>query len=508
MDMEQNKSLREETTLSAARHLTTVSHEVGSDFTLPDYMPAIRRVIHVEASVLPDNRFLSGSALEFGGTVAYSVLYIGEGGELFSAPLTEEYTASTALPEDAAVDAAAAAMDTAVENVTCRVTAPRRLTLRCRMKTKIAVLLPRTVTERLSVAGGGRLTPADEIAIERLTETAHDTLLSRGELTAAVSGTLPARGKVIRCSGAVRVEEAVAGAGAVTARGDVIVTAIFLTPEGTYTCQSAKIPFSETVTVPDAEAGDGARAFGRAASVSVTPGEDGSTWEIEYDLEAESARACVRSYTADLFSTDCAAAVEWEEADSLRLLRCGQGALTVTGEGGRQSKAASGETVLDTRAVCTPERVEVQNGRLAVSGSCAVTVLLLSDGDVISEEFTLPFRYECESAAEAADLLWRCHVGTVDASARPEGDKLSVRLELSVSLCALGKSRIRFVDAAVLNKAAVPAKDDGCIRICYPDPGETLWEIAKRYGVSRRTLCVQNGLPDTETVCDGAPILI
>ena len=99
-------------------------------------------------------------------------------------------------------------------------------------------------------------------------------------------------------------------------------------------------------------------------------------------------------------------------------------------------------------------------------------------------------------------------MGTVDAAARPEGDKLSVRLELSVNLCALGKSRIRFVDAAVLNKAAVPAKDDGCICICYPDPGETLWEIAKRYGVSRRTLCVQNGLPDTETVCDGAPILI
>ncbi len=508
MHMEQNKSLREETALTAAQHLSTVSHEAGSDFTLPDYMPAIRRVISVEASPLPDNRFLSGNALEFGGTIAYSVLYIGEGGELFCAPLTEEYTASTALPESAAVDAAAAAMDTVVENVTCRVTAPRRLTLRCRMKTKIAVLLPRTITERVSDVGGGRLTPADEIAIERLTAEAHDTLLSRGELTAAASGTLPARGKVIRCAGAVRVEEAVAGAGAVTARGDVIVTAICLSPEGTYVCHTSKAPFSETVTVPSAEMGDMARAWGRAASVTVTPGEDGGTWEVEYDLEAECARAVIRPYTADLFSTDCTAAVEFEEADSLRLLRCGQNALTVTGEGGRQSKAAAGDTVLDTRALCTPERVEVQNGRLTVSGTCAVNVLILTEGDVLSEEFTLPFRCECDSPAEASDLLWRCHVETVDASARPEGDKLAVRLELSVSLSALGRERIRCVDTVVLHKGESRKADDGCIRICYPDVGETIWEIAKRYGVSRRTICAQNGIPDTETVSDGAPILI
>lgn len=494
--------------LTAAAYTASQSHEAAEDFLLPDYMPAVRRVVSAEAVALPENRFLNGTALEFGGTLAFGILYIGEGGELFCAPLTAEYSASASLGASTVTDAAAVGIDTAVETVTCRVTAPRRLTLKCRMKTKITALTPISIDDRLTDAAGGRLTVADELAVERLTAEAHDTVTARGGMTATAGGTLSGSVKVISCSGAIRVEEAVASAGAVTARGDAIFTALCLSPEGTYYRTSAKAPFSETVTVPDAASGDAARAWGRSAAVTVTPSEAGTAWEIEFDLEAEAARAAVRQYTADLFSTDCAAAVEWKETDSLRLLRCGQGSVTVTGEGGRQSKSVPGETILDTRAVCTPERVECRDGRLILHGTCAVSVLMLADGDAVCEEFTLPLRYECECAAPAADPLWRCAVETVSADARTEGDKLAVHLDLSVSLAAWSREKIRFVESAALTKSARRPQDDGCIRICYPDPGEPLWEIAKRYGVSRQTIRAENGLPDGESVSDGAPLLI
>lgn len=509
MDMEQNKSLREETSLTAIAHASTLTHEAAEDFLLPDYMPAVRRVVRVEATPLPENRFLTGSAIEFGGTVAYSVLYIGEGGELFTAPLTTEYTASSALGDSGVSDAAAVGIDTAAENVTCRVTAPRRLTLKCRMKTKLTATVPVMIGETVAESTGARITPADEIALERLTAEAHNTVLSRGELTATSEGTIAAEGKIIRCGGAVRVEEAVAGEGAVTVRGDVVVFVIYLSPEGTYSTASAKEPFTETVTVPGAEPGDAARAVGRAASVAVTVSEDGSRFEIEYDLEAETARACTALYTADIFSTDCAAASEFTEEDSLSLVKCAQGSLTVSGEGERRSKAAAGESILDTHAVASVEHAELQNGRLILTGNCAVSVLILAEGDVVSEEFTLPWRYECDSPVpSASDLLWRCTAETVGAVTRFEGDKFSVRLDLAVSMTVLSREKIRRVKTATLTKSEKRAADDGCIRVTYPARGESLWEIAKRYGVSRSTIRAQNGIPDVETECDGAPLLI
>ncbi len=509
MDMEQMKLPREETRLTAVTHASTLTHESAEEFLLPDYMPAVRRIVSVAATPLPENRFLTGTALEFGGTLSYAVLYIGEGGELFEAPLTTEYTASAAIGENGVTDAAAVGIDTAVENVTCRVTAPRKLTLKSRMKTKLTATAPRVLSEEITESAGARLTPADEIAIERLKDETDDTCLARGELTATTEGTISAQGKVIRCRGAVRVEEAVASLGAVTVRGDVIVTVITLSPEGTYVSASAKEPFTETITVPGAEAGDAARASGRAASVTVTMGEDGARFEIEYDLEAEVARFGKCVYTADTYSTDCRAAATFAEADSLALVKCGQGSLTVSGEGERRSKPISGETVLDTYAVPSIEGVALQNGRLMLTGNCAVTVLLLSDGDVVAEELVLPWRYECDAAVtDGADLLWRCAAESVGASARPEGDKLSARLDLALSMTVLRRDKIRCVQTVTLTKSEKREADDGCIRVTYPARGEALWEIAKRYGVSVETVRRQNGIPDTEKECDGVPLLI
>ncbi len=508
--MEQSRLIREEATLSAVFYHAAQTHETSEEYLLPDYMPQVQRVISVRATALPESRFLTGKALEFGGTLAYSVLYMGEGGEIYCAPLTSEYTASASLGENAAVDAASIGVDTTVENVTCRVTAPRRLTLKCRLKSLITSLRPCSVADKLQESTGGRLTTADELAIERLTAEAEDTVLSRGDLTAAVSGNIGAAGKVIACNGTVRVEDATAGDGEVQVRGDVLLHVILLSSEGKYISSATKESFTESVLVPGAVSEGSARAWGRAASVSVTPGEDGCTWEVEFDLEAECAQPLKRTYTVDLFSTDCACEIETAETDSLRLLRCGVGAVTVSGEGVRQGKALADESVLDAYAVCSADRMEVANGKLLLAGTCTVTTLLLQNGDVVGEETVLPLKYEWDApeAQDGAELLWRWSGEAVSVSVRPDGEKLNVHADIALSVCAMRRRKIRFVDSAVLTKSARRKEDDGCIRVCYPDVGEPLWEIAKRYGVARQTIRVENGLPEDESVCDGAPILI
>ncbi len=508
--LEQSRPANEEITLHALSYHASQTHESSEEFHLPDYMPAVRRVISVQATPLPESRFLTGKALEFGGTLAYSVLYMGEGGELYCAPLTSEYAASVSLGEDGASDAAAVGLDTAVENVTCRVTAPRRLTLKCRLRTTVTSIQPRRVADALQDISGARITAADEITVERLAVSADDAFFARGEMTASVSGNFSETGKVIACRASVHVEEATSDDGAVNARGEVILHTLLRTDGGKYVSTSLKTPFSESVPVSGAEAGDSARAWGRAASVSVSGAEEGGTWEIEYDLEAQSARACTRSYTADMFSTVYPCSVEMAETDSLHLLRCGQGTITVSGEGGRQSKAAEGECVLDAYASCTADRVEVRDGKLVISGNCAFTALILQDGDIVCEEFSLPLRYECDAGQVRGDgeIVWRCSADAVTVAVRAEGEKLNARAEVSLALCAMERSRIRYTAAATLTKSAARAADDGCIRICYPDKGEALWDIAKTYGVSRQTIRAQNGLSEAETVCDGAPLLI
>lgn len=502
------------TTLTAVSCLTSLTHESAEDFTLPDYMPEIRRVISVEASPLPESRFLTGAAMEFGGTLIYSVLYIGDTGELYAAPLSSEYTASVALGENTVSDAAAVGIDTAVESVNCRAAGPRKLTLKSRLKTKIAAYAPVPLAETAKDAATGRPISSDDIAIERLIRTAPDVQVFRGEITSTAGGTLHLNPgtKVIACRGAIRPEEARAMSDAVSVRGDVVLHMLCLSPDGTLFCTSAKAPINESIPVSGAAEGDAARAWGRSAAVTVnTADASAATWEIEFDMEAEAMRSGESAYTADAYATSCVSGVETAERDSLRLVKCGIGALSCGGESGRQSKVVAGESVIRTDATAAVDRVEMGDGkRLILHGSCPIRVLLAAEGDVIVEEFTLPFRYETDtlSCPESSDLLWRCSAEVTEAVARPEGDKIAVGVDLSLSLSVLSREKVRSIAAIALDRSQNVTVEDGTVRICYPDAGEPIWEVGKRYHADLRVLCERNGIADPAAVCSGEPLLI
>jgi hypothetical protein len=282
--------------------------------------------------------------------------------------------------------------------------------------------------------------------------------------------------------------------------------------EGNLFCTTAKSPLSESIPVSGAADGDPCRAWGRSAAVTVNTSDPANlAWEIEYDMEAECVRPGESAYTADAYAVACASSAETAEHDSLRLIKCGVGALSCSGESGRQSKAAAGESVIRTDASASVERVEMGDGKkLILHGNCACRVLLSADGDVIAEEFTVPFRYETEAAArgESPDLLWRCTAEAVDATARTEGDKIAVNVDLALSMSVLSREKIRCVSGVSVDRSAAVAAEEGVVRICYPDAGEPIWEVGKRYRADLGALCRRNGLAEPTSLCTGEPILV
>lgn len=501
------------TTLTAVSCLHTLTHDCAEDFTLPDYMPEIRRVISVEASPLPESRFLTGAAMEFSGTLIYSVLYVGDTGELYSAPLSSEYTASVALGDSSVTDAAAVGIDTRLDSVSCRASGPRKLSLKSRLKTAVTAYHPVSLAETIKDSTTGRPIP-EEFHVERLIRHAADAQILRGEITATAAGALHLSPdtKVIACRGAIRPEAVRGSRDCVSVTGDAVIHVLCLGGEGNLFCTTAKSPVSESIPVSGAADGDPCRAWARCAAVTVNTSDPANVeWEVEYDMEAECMRPGESAYTADAYAVACPSSTEMAEHDSLRLIKCGVGALSCTGESGRQSKAAAGESVIRTDAAASVERVEMGEGKkLILHGSCACRVLLSADGDVIAEEFTVPFRYETEAVAfgESPDLLWRCTAEVVDATARTEGDKIAVGVDLSLSMSVFAREKIRCVSGISVDSSAPVMAEEGVVRICYPDAGEPIWEVGKRYRADLGTLCRRNGLAEPTSLCTGEPILV
>jgi hypothetical protein len=119
----------------------SLSTEVTGDFTLPDYQPEIKRLLRIGVNLLPPNGAGSNTSSELAGSMDYYVLYVGQDGGVYCAPLSTEYRLETKEKGDSGLlNALGEPMvylcDLSSEVPVGRVTAPRRLHIRCKIKAR------------------------------------------------------------------------------------------------------------------------------------------------------------------------------------------------------------------------------------------------------------------------------------------------------------------------------------------------------------------------------------
>ncbi len=463
--------------------------ECGEEFTLPDYYPEVKRVVSVLCRVLPESRYDGGETAEESGTVTFTVIYLGDDGSLACVPLNTDYSASIPMPKTEDSHSGIFA-DTLTENVTCRATGPRRLSIRAKLRTVFTADGYISAEGEITDTSGGSATAAEKISVQTLDKSEKSLIRVSGKATGTVSGEIRERPgtKPIMCDGEIAVNEAVPSEGAVILRGDAYLWCICFGDDGLYRKVTAKAPFEERIPIEgDAPASGALRGYGRCASTTVKESDDGTlSWDMEFDLECEAAYNREAVPVCDMYSTMWLGNTVQSDCDSLSLLKCGNGRLSLTGSTKRSGNGTAGDYIIGSygKAVCTG--VEYSGTRPVVTGSAEIKVLLCGGGEVTEETARLPFRYECESGDAAnGDIFWRCDAVIADCSARLEGNAVQVTAELCLSIFAGVKSPVRYVTRLELDRTKPVDSRDGRIRLYYPNPGETVWDITKKYGIPK-----------------------
>ena len=460
--------------------------ECGDEVTLPDYYPEIRRVVSVLCRVLPESLYDNGETAEQGGVVAFTVLYLGDDGALTAFPITFDYSVMVQLPRDG--DVGIYSPDTVAENVTCRATGPRRLSLKARLRTntsgeRIAECMP-CVTD----ADGGNVTPAEKISVESLEDSCMSMRRTTGKITGSVSGEIKVSPgtKPILCDGEILISEATMKDGSVVLRGEAVLWCICF-GDGMYYKTTSKVPIEEHIKSScDFTKADSA-GWGRCASVSVKNSEDGTLlWDMEYDLECVTAENISTTVVRDMYSTMWQSRTVTDEVWSVSMLKCGNGRLSVSGSGGRSGNINPGDYVIGSfgKAVC--DRIDRNGTRLTVSGTAEIRVPVCGGGEAVEECVRVPFKYECDCLdSGSGDLLWRCDVSVIDSTAQLDGNSIRVTVELSIGVFAAVKTPVNYVSRLELLRDT-ESPETGCIvRMYYPAEDETAWDIAKKYRIPK-----------------------
>ncbi len=479
---------------------------------MPDYYPEIRRVVSVTAEALPDSKYLSDGNLEIGGTLAFNLLYIGDDGALSSVPYVTEYTQSIPIGRDFSGGSADVRAESTAESIVCRPLAPRTVSLKAKVKSRIRASRGEECTlniknEDSSPAGG-----MAKRTLERLETQIPTTHCRSFQSTGNISGEhrMTSGAKPVICHGKVLIDSAAPGHDSVTVKGRAVVSCLVLSADGIYKTETCSLPIEERISCEGIDQSFKCAAYGRVASATVEGGDDGTlSIDAEYDIDA----ICQKPYevfaTEDIYSTEYALTPSLRDMTVQSLICLENGSFTVSGEGRRKSERGEGDRIISAAADAKFERFDTKDKTAVFTGVCNFKALIASGGDVITEEFSVPVKYECPAldTAQMAEAVWHVHTsaGKIDCSL--EDSKITGRCEISIFAEAQKLTKRSPVTEAVIGMRDKTDSDGSTIRICYPEKGKRIWDIAKecrsKMGEAERT----NHL-SRHDLSDGTPLIV
>ena len=471
---------------------TGLPHETSEDFTLPDYMPEVRRIVSCSASPLPENKYVEGNDVVLSGVVNFTVLYIGEDGKLNAAHLTSEYDVSikcgtadmTGLSRDSIISS------TSVTSSSCRATGPRKLSLGCRLYSKLFSASVNVCRETINVSADGKnhtATTADELTLERKMADVATTSVTSTRQTGDISGEVKTRPgtKIIACCVGTGISDVRIGPRDVTVKGEACIDFITEDTYGDIATLRIKNPIEEIITVGSTSSSDretkNASAIIRCAAITVSGGDEGVyTWNMEYDIDVIHTSSKNVQITDDIYSTKYETEVEKESASPLVCLKNGNSRLSVsvskqvTPSTDRHVGHVAGKVTLD-RAECTAD------GKLSLSGNCTVYVVTVGGGEIAMEEVNLPVKFDCPCEKSDGVKNVICEASVMYADGRLDGDKLTVNAELCLSIFAYSAIKTDYVSKCNIDCDREFGMRGSCVKIYFPEEGEEMWDIGKKY---------------------------
>ncbi|MBQ9773072.1 MAG: hypothetical protein IJW30_00225 [Clostridia bacterium] len=460
----------------------TVITELGADFSLPDYQPEMKRLLRVRATVSPPDKYIGVGNAEFSGNVDYCILYAGNDGAMYCANQTGEYRFSVPVEMGADFelgDGLICDVESVPDMTGGRVIAPRRLSLKCRLRSRVRLYGTRLIEEKLI--------GLQEENPERLRGSAECAQIFAGTGEAMqladeiVCDTQADHLRVICAEGQVFVSETSAGSGCVNCRGEVALK-LLCCRDGSQELpylQTRRIPFSGSVPVDGVEVNCDCQASGVCSDPVVTVEDGRILCEVSVRLSARAQRNIAVAYTKDLYSTRMASESKQETIVLPTALKCVSGnfslGYTLPLE---EAGIRNDQTVVDLSLIPTSLTLESENGKYVLNGRCRATAILCGESDISVQDFELPFRYETEGASGEVTDYDVC-VTPISCRARMDGERIGVDAELAVSIATRGQSEVELLREATF--CELPASRGASYTICYPAPDDTLWSVAKRY---------------------------
>ena len=493
----------------------SVTSELSGDFTLPDYQPEIKRLLKIWASVLPASKYIGESGAEFAGNIDYYVLYTGSDNEVYCAPLGAEYKID--VPVDHSSDVRVVNMTGEIsilpDMISGRVTSPRKLNIKCRLKSRAQIYGDIPIDNGFVGVGDGgenQVLMAQSQVARAIFGTGEMLRLSDEMIVDTRQGDI----RVICAEGRTMISELSCANGAVSCRGDLYLKLLMARESGgdPYT-STRKIPFSQIITLDGADSSCTASAAASVCEMSISVEENKIDIDVGIMTEVCARKSESIAYVKDVYSTARQCQCEYKEMTLPSAIGSHTGNFTLSDSVTLEEAGISPDSVIiDSTGTAICDGITFEDGKSVMSGKAKFNLLMRRDGEYSCCDVELPFRYVCSVGVGACEESRASYEPSVISTrARIDGERLGIDAEIGVRGGAWRMGQIRMLDGISFGEEF--ERSGGDYVRCYPSPDDTLWSVAKRYGATVNQLMRNNKLPtdksaDSESSLDGVKYLI
>lgn len=475
----------------------TVEQSLELDYMLPDYYPAIFKILKGSLCPVLNSWRISGNKLVIEGTAYLKVLYLNEDdGGIRMLEQKQPFVKTVELKEDAT--GGKAELSARCSYFNCRAVSPRRLDLRGAVSIRVQVTRPKMVPIVAEEEGlqlrkqqvnccGFQNTIAKEISIS--------------EQMVIGAGNQPIR-EVLRYEAGAVLQEVKVLSGKIVCKGEVRLHTLYL-PSGEGVQPEhleQSIPISQIIDFLGLEEQDAVSAVAEVLryDLDLQLEEDGEchSFTVGIGVRVTCTAAKNKNVTVidDCYSTKYETQLQMEQLPLEELL-----CVVCESPVVKETVKLRGElsAVFDLLPAINAVSWEVREQALWLCGNLQLSVLACDlEGLPICLEQTLAFEFPLLDQVAEGQLRFSPTVQVLHTDYHiVSASELEVRVELLVNGMLFRLCGCHALTEVEVQEDCPKQRDSKiALRLYYADAGETVWGIAKRYNTSVDAILGQNEL--------------
>ncbi len=483
---------------------TEVYAQSGAEYILPDYKGDVKRILHTESRAMPSGKFLGEGEAELTGIVVFDVLYLDAENKLASVSFTSDYSARTQLGSDV-TDVFAIPT---VENVSVRLTGPRKMSARCVVSLSTeedANLNCEAVGSTFEAEKGSEICRSSVNVCRVLRGTLADREYAQ-EIISAPGASIDDI-EVVAKRADVKISSASLKSVGVVVSGEINVMALIEDANSTLTLKTARIPFEETVEVDGAS--DDAVATVRVTETSLecpkNPTEDGVrvSADVILDFDVSVLKNNRVQFVADAFSTSAETKNEYGEIRYTELLDAKHVTPLIEREIPKAStEAPRASDIVYMSATGSVREMKIEGSCVKIDGEVLFRGVAREPSDdgaamYTSLKFTVPFSESVGFTSKIppqASVQSNVLVSDATVDVDEENFYVSFGLDMGVTLNCDGETSC-LVSSEITDEIS-HGYPHSVISVYYPEDKDTLFGVAKRFGASVAKIAADNALTE------------